>query len=117
MKVRGIFLFAVVIMSFVMVAAFQGIAFCAPVLIDFEQSQGYLPGNLYGQSQWAGDDTVDIQVTASEHQEGSQSLMVSFNNPSTEGHQNYLDIGSVPDKFIWKFYWKPENVSNGWTKT
>ena len=120
MKVRRFFLFAVVIMTFVMVVAFQGQAFCALIEIDFETSQGYSPGNLYGQpstgTSWCGNDTVDIQVTASEHQEGSQSLMVKAGSGGTGG-TDYLNIGSVPDKFTWKFYWKPENTYSGWTRT
>lgn len=117
MKVRRFFLFAVVIMTFVMVAAFQGMAFCAPVLIDFD-TPSYATGDLYGQNLWAGNDVTSIQVINTEFQTGDQSIKV---NAGWGGNENagidYLDIGAVDNQFMWKFYWKPDNTNTGWTKT
>ena len=107
MKVRKFFLFAVVIMSFVMVAAFQGQAFCAPIEIDFEQSQGYSAGNLYGQpsigTSWGGDNTDRIQVVSGGVEDGQCLQVINYCNPYKS---NYLQIDSVPNDFMWKFYWK-----------
>jgi hypothetical protein len=121
MKGRRFFLFAVVIMTFVMVAAFQGMAFCALVEIDFEQSQCYLPGNLYGQPtgatyQWGGNDNAKFQVvdTAIVPKQGIQSVRVKATSTGTD---NYLQIGSLPSKFTWKFFWTPSTGGSGYTYT
>jgi len=115
MKVKRSFLFVVVLMSFVMLAGFQDQAFCAPVFIDFD-TPTYTPGNLYGQNSWGGNDVGGIQVTNAESQNGDQSIKVNAGQGGNAGI-DYLDIGTVADQFMWKFYWKPDNTNNGWTKT
>lgn len=115
MKVKRFFLFVVVIISFVMVVVFQGPAFCATVFIDFD-TPGYTTGNLYNQNSWAGDDSASIQVANTESQTGDQSIKVNAGWGGSSGI-DYLDIGIVDGQFMWKFYWKPDNASNGWTKT
>ena len=98
-----------------MVLSFQGQAFCAPVFIDFDTSS-YTTGNLYGQNSWAGDNVASIQVINTEFQTGNQSIKVNAGQGGNEGI-DYLNIGTVADQFMWKFYWKPDNTNTGWTKT
>ena len=89
-------------------------AFAAAV--DFEGTEGYSTGNLFGEpssgNQWSGDDSAKIVVTNTQSQSGGQSILLDPGLVSGKV-DNELDVGSVPTQFSMKFYWRPSGTGSG----
>ncbi len=87
--------------------------------VGFDSAEGYsadASGDLQGQpsagNQWGGDVTEKIRVTSSVFQAGDQSVWI-IPDLVTGKVRNYLDVGTLPNRFTLKFYWRPSGTTSG----